>query len=292
MTLAQKVALAFIKTKFQLISAFSQKRAAQKAFDLFCTPMRRKQFKKIPAVFQKAEKLHFKEDGHTIRGYRWNKGGDKRVLIVHGFESRAYNFEHYISPLIRNNIEVLAFDAPAHGDSGSKKINALYYRNCLLRINQLYGKLDGIVAHSLGGLATALFVDVVDKGNYDRIALVAPATKSSSAVDSFFKVLQLPPTLRPHFEAIIQQLTQQPVSWFSVDRVLKHNKTANVLWIHDADDEVCPFADLAAIQAAAPPNIQFVITQGLGHKRIYKDNKVRKQIIDFMRWNDAESLTK
>ena len=30
------------------------------------------------------------------------------------------------------------------------------------------------------------------------------------------------------------------------------------------------------------PHIRFVITKGLGHRRIYRENKVSREVIDFM----------
>jgi hypothetical protein len=31
-----------------------------------------------------------------------------------------------------------------------------------------------------------------------------------------------------------------------------------------------------------PEHVQFIIPQGLGHRRIYRDNKVRQSIMDFL----------
>ena len=51
----------------------------------------------------------------------------KKFLILHGFESSAFNFDRYIKPMIKLGYEVVAMDAPAHGKSEGKTINLLDY---------------------------------------------------------------------------------------------------------------------------------------------------------------------
>ena len=62
---------------------------------------------------------------------------------------------------------------------------------------------------------------------------------------------------------------------------MKHIQ-AKVLWVQDEDDEITPMSDVLKVKAENYPNINFVITKGLGHRRIYRDNKVVKSIVDFL----------
>src|SRR6185503_17778745 len=123
MKLSQRFALSYIRTKFKLLSSISKKKAAVKAFELFCTPQKRNR-KPLPRIFEQAEKLQFKLEGIPIQGWRWNHGSERKLLILHGFESSVVNFDRYVKPFIKKGYEVLAFDAPAHGRSGGKKITA------------------------------------------------------------------------------------------------------------------------------------------------------------------------
>ena len=121
MNFKQRLALSYIRTKFRLLSFFSKKIAAEKAFDLFCTPQHRT-IKLPSAIFNKAEKLQFALEDIPIHGYRWNHNAAKTLLLIHGFQSSIVNFEQYIQPLVSKGYEVLAFDAPGHGSSGGKMI--------------------------------------------------------------------------------------------------------------------------------------------------------------------------
>lgn len=280
MKFSHRLALGYIRAKFKLLSSISKKKAAEKAFELFCSPQHRN-LKKPPKIFDEAEKLKLKVEGITVKGWRWNAPADRKVLIIHGFESSAVNFDRYIRPLIRKGYEVLAFDAPAHGRSGSKKINAPLYKKMLMEIHKKFGPVQSFMAHSFGGLAVSLALEEINHTTDYRLVLVAPATETVTAIDTFFKFLKLDPAVRPEFDKVIIKKGGVSPSWYSIRRAMKHIR-AEVLWLHDEDDDTTPLSDVLKVKAEKFPNIKFVITKGLGHRRIYRDNKVTKMIIDFL----------
>ena len=78
------------------------------------------------------------------------------MLILHGFESTAINFEGYVEPLIKKGYEVLAFDAPAHGHSSGKRITAIVYRDLVEYVDEHYGPVRSYLGHSFGGFVLSL----------------------------------------------------------------------------------------------------------------------------------------
>jgi pimeloyl-ACP methyl ester carboxylesterase len=280
MKLGQRIALNFIRAKFNLLSAISKKNAAEQAFKLFCTPPSRDK-KKLPAVFQEAEKLHFRFGEYDIAGYRWNKGGQRKVLILHGFESSVVNFFSYIHPLVKKGYEVLAFDAPAHGRSSGKRITAIIYRDLIKYVHEHYGPVQSYMGHSFGGFALSLALAEITHDESYRLVFIAPSSETSTAITNFLRVIGLDDKVRKEFENIITRVSGHPVSWFSVSRTLK-NIQAKILWMHDEDDQVTPLKDALKVKEQKYPNIQFVITKGLGHSRIYRDPEVGRTIVDFL----------
>ena len=281
MKLRQKLAVTYLRTKFKLLAAVSKNRAAARAFDLFCTPQSRT-LKELPAVFKEAEKLHFKFQNHSISGYRWNKGAGRKAMIIHGFESSVVNFDKYVGPLLSKGYEVLAFDAPAHGRSSGKKITAILYRDFIKFIHREYGPVQSFVAHSFGGLAVCMALAEIGHDPDFRVALIAPATETRTALDHFFHFIQLPDAeVRKKFEEIITRMSGHTVNWFSVSRTLKKIK-AKILWLHDKDDRITPLKDVLKVKEENYLNVQFVITKGFGHRRIYKEAKVGKAIVNFL----------
>src|SRR5688500_14149961 len=127
MKLIQRLALRYYKTKFRLWTAISKDKAAEKAFNLFCTPQSKNR-KKLPPIFSTGEVITLNVDGIMVRGWRFNSQGFRKLMIIHGFESSVINFDRYIKPFIKKGYEVLAVDAPAHGKSGGKKITAPLFK--------------------------------------------------------------------------------------------------------------------------------------------------------------------
>ena len=280
MKFSQRLALSYIRAKFKLLSSISKKKAAEKAFELFCTPQKRN-LKKIPPVFREAEKLQFSIDGITVKGWRWNHPAERKVLLIHGFESSVINFDSYVKPLVKKGYEVLAFDAPAHGRSGGKRITAPLYKQTIRAINIKYGPIHSYMAHSFGGLAISLALEEISHTSDYRLALIAPATETTSAINSFFEFLKLDAFLRREFDKIIIKKGGVTPAWYSISRALKHIR-ARVLWFHDEDDDTTPLSDVLQVKKKNYPNVEFVFTKGLGHRRIYRDNKVRKAILEFL----------
>jgi pimeloyl-ACP methyl ester carboxylesterase len=280
MKLKQKIAVGYVKMKFKVLSVFSTKKAAEEALDLFRTPQRRAK-KELSAIFHEAEKLEFDLENISIHGYRWNKGGAKRILIIHGFESSIVNFEQYIRPLIKKGYEVLAFDAPAHGRSGGKTISAPLFTKMITTVYETYGPIHSFIAHSFGGLALSLALENIHHDASYKVVLIAPATETKTAIDQFFDLLELKNEVRKEFDKLIAQLGGYPAEWYSVHRAVKNIK-AQILWLHDEDDLQTPINDALNVKKENLPHVTFIITKGLGHRRIYRDHKVMQQILDFL----------
>ena len=261
----------------------SPRKAAEMAFKIFCTPHAGKPPKKSPPVFHKAEKIFFESDGNVLRGFRWRSEhpNGKKILIVHGFRSYAYKFEKYVLAFKKEGFEVLAFDAPAHGNSDGKLINAYIYKNALLKAEALYGPFYGIMGHSLGGLAASLAFEQLPDPENRKLVLIAPA-ETERALQSFFSVIPLDEKIRVAFTHLINEITDKPVSYYSVGRAVKAIHSP-ILWVHDKQDTICPFEDVTPLLSLNLPHVNFLVTEHLGHNKVYKDNKVCTEIVHFFR---------
>jgi alpha-beta hydrolase superfamily lysophospholipase len=234
----------------------------------------------MPPIFQKSEPVNFRLNGRLVNGYRWNAPASRKFLILHGFESSAFNFDRYVRPMVRKGYEVVAMDAPAHGRSEGKTIAMPDYIRTIEETEKRFGPFDAYLAHSFGGLALSLFLEGRPDKKDAQVVLIAPATETTTAIDTFFRFLQLAPDIRAEFEALIRRRTGHGPDHFSIGRIadlLPHK----VLWVHDEEDDMTPLADVEPVRLKAPPNIRFLITRGLGHRRIYRDTKVSQEILAF-----------
>jgi hypothetical protein len=261
MKITQILAINYIRLKFQVLSLVSIRKTANAAFELFCTPLV-KPPRHIPSAFKAAEILNETLNGKNIKGYRWNKNQTEKVLILHGFSSAAYKFHRYVQPLVKKGYEVIAFDAPAHGGSDGKTLNALEYKAMVELVVNKYGPFNGYIAHSFGGLAVSLAMENIPHDASKMLKLQSKKTRAA-------------------FDDIILKKGGQPTAWFSINRAMQNIK-ASVLWIHDEDDNITPLKDALITKEQNYQNVRFVITQGLGHRQIYRDEKVKNIVFDFL----------
>ena len=278
----EKLTLHYLRAKFKVLSGISQKKAAKEAFKLFCTPFSM-QVKPPSLIFKEAGLINLHLNNNIIKGYRWNYPSQKKILLLHGFSSSATNFHHFVNPLIQKGYEVLAFDAPAHGVSEGTTINAVDYADMIKKIDELYGPVKNFIAHSFGGLAVCLALEDIKHDESTTVALIAPATETTSAVDHAFKLLQIKSSrVKKEFNDIIYSIYGKPTEWYSVKRALK-NIHAKVVWAHDRDDDTTPFSDVENVVSENLKNVEFKITTGLGHSRIYRDPQIVSLVIDFFK---------
>lgn len=276
----QGIIIKVFRARLQLLAAISKKRAGNEAFRVFCTPYFRMAYK--DDLFGNAERLSFRAGTANTVGYRWNKEGNKKLLIVHGFRSATVNFLHFVSPLIEKGYEIVTFDAPAHGLSEGKSLNAIEYKDFIAAVHRQFGPFDAFICHSFGGLAVSMNLAELPENSPIKTVLIAPAANSKQLIESFFKEMRIKsPLVQAYFYENIQRLSGKNIEWFSIARCAGNIK-GPVLWIHDKDDTVTPVQDAFDIQQTQPVNFRFLFTSNLGHRRIYRDKDVVAAIINFL----------
>ena len=73
--------------------------------------------------------------------------------------------------------------------------------------------------------------------------------------------------VRLAFDKLVRDKSGIPPEYFSIRRAMQ-NISANVLWMHDEQDDITPFHDVEKVKKAIHPNIKFIISNGLGHRKI------------------------
>ena len=277
---AQKIVIAFIRFKLALFAAFSTKKAGAYALKLFLTPVRNTP-KLIPPIFKEAEQIKMDLHPYQLVGYRWNHPQTKKAMILHGFSSTIMKFDHFVNPLIRQGYEVIAIDAPAHGKSSGKQLTVLDYKAMIQKTYEEYGPIDAFIAHSFGGLALSLFMKELPNHEKIKAAFIAPATETTTALKTFSNFLNIDEAIQKEMEQIILERSGIKASDFSISKAAPYIK-AQVLWIHDEDDNITPWADAKVIAQMQLPNFRFMLTKELGHRKIYRDNKVKKAVFEFL----------
>jgi pimeloyl-ACP methyl ester carboxylesterase len=281
---SERMYLRYLRTKFRTIGTLSPAIAGKLAFNLFCTPYPKYKKTKAPAIFHQAKKIQIKVSGDiTIKGYEWQatKPNGKTVLICHGYASYFYKFDQYVQPLLKQGFRVIGFDAPAHGQSEGKYINVIVYKDAIEHIIRVCGPIDHFMGHSLGGITLAMIAETISNPKEHKFVLIAPATKTTTTFESYFNMMHFSEAVREGFLNELGKQTNLPVSYFEADRAIEKYK-GEILWVHDQGDRVCPYQDLVNFKNNAPENIKFLITNGLGHNKVYKTPDIIDKIVAFL----------
>ncbi len=286
MNVQKNLAIRFIRTKLNGLSIISKRKAGEEAFRVFCTPLRKTfdaaEVERAHKLKTRGEQLEFEFNGKMIRGFRHNHPAANKVLLLHGFSSNCHNLDHYVNPLVDKGFEVLAFDAPAHGKSDGKTVNTLDYSGMIKKVVELYGPIKNFIAHSFGGLSVSLALESLPHDATTKVALMAPATETTTAIETAFRLVGLKnKKIKKSLYEIIMETSGKKASWFSIRRAM-HHISASILWIHDTDDDITPLADAMKVKEDGHSNIVFHITSGLGHRKIYHDSKVKNMITNFI----------
>jgi len=251
--------------------------AARWAHRLWLTPRGRPASTRDASGLARAERGWQTVAGRRIATYAWGAG--PCVLLVHGWSGRASQFAFLGSALASAGYRALAFDAPAHGESPGGRTNIYEIEQVMGALADAAGPLHGIVAHSFGGACTAL---AMRRGlQAARVVCLAPPTQLLWMLQSFSRLLELPPAVVARLEARLDRDAGGDYSRLLSADMNARFLAAPALVLHDEDDEDVPWQQ-GAMLARAWPGARFERTHGLGHRRIVRDPGVADRIVAFL----------
>jgi pimeloyl-ACP methyl ester carboxylesterase len=217
-----------------------------------------------------------------IQGFLWGTG--PTVMLVHGWGGYGLQLGDFVEPLLAAGYQVLAFDAPAHGQTVGVQTNGFELAQAITTVANYYTttftqSIEGIIAHSLGATSTTL---ALSKGlQANKIVYLGAICWLSNAVTVFAKRARI----NLEVEQLMRQLCGEKFGqdmWFryAVDQTAT-NLTMPITLFHDRRDRDVSFAESVAI-AQVWQGARLVETAGLGHRRILRDAAVIQQTVDFI----------
>jgi pimeloyl-ACP methyl ester carboxylesterase len=220
--------------------------------------------------------------GTDIAVYEWGPSGAEVVVLAHGWDGRASQFATVVRELVGDGYRVVAFDAPAHGDSPGRATYLLDWVHALQTVQERHGRFAAVVGHSFGGLAA--LVAVGSGVGADRVATVAAPADAEHLLLQFRTMLgfdaRTADELRRRFARRYFPGGDDPFATLSP---LRHPLPpgSRLLLVHDETDRVVPFTEAVRI-AAAHPEAQLVTTNGLGHTRILRSDPFLDAVQQFL----------
>lgn len=212
-----------------------------------------------------------------VRAWAWGQG--PTTLVVHGWGGRGAQFAALVAALVERGRRVVAFDAPAHGDSPGARATLDDFAQTVAAAAAWAGPLEAIVAHSFGAAATTI---ALGRGvEAARVAFVAPFFQLAASLQRFAAHARLDEPSRAAFLAALAAANRGHGVEVLDGTGLAPAQRAPLLVVHDRDDREVSHRD-GAVAAAAWPGARLVTTVGLGHTRILDDVHVVGLVRDFV----------
>jgi pimeloyl-ACP methyl ester carboxylesterase len=216
--------------------------------------------------------------------FRWDAGNAPSVrptiLLVHGWSSRAARLTAFVGPLRRAGFSVVAFDAPAHGDSSGLRLDISSYVAALRAVIERVGPVHGVIGHSFGARASLLLLSAAQLADVRAIALLAVPPDVSYMLAQFKLVLNLRKDVQHLLDRAFVARFGAPPDRHSPEHHA-HPIGVSTLLLHDSDDDVAPIAHACAL-ARQLPAAQLITTRGLNHCGLLTDRPAIDAITAFM----------
>ena len=269
----------YIKRSAKVLSFFSDKIAVQFAMKLFVTPVKfptpsrelnmEKKSKIFPLQLPKAKKDFVVYENGT---------GQKKALVIHGWNGRGTQLVSIIKELIDMDYTVISFDAPGHGKSSKNTSVMTEFMEAAFVLERQYKEFDLIIGHSLGAMTT---LNVLGRGFKAKKAVtIGSGDEIMNIIKDFVKAIGLKEKIAPKLKDAFEEKYNEKIENYTV-----HNQVEKIdipiFIIHDKNDLDVPYSASEEIHKHAK-NSKLLLTEKLGHRKILGDTNVIAQIKDFI----------
>jgi len=270
-----------IQFGFNTVGRVFPTKASKVALQLFRTPRLRARHKTIDEWIESAKVNDVQINGINIKTYEWGEG-ERTVLLAHGWESRGTALRAYIPSLLDGGFKIVAFDAPAHGDSDGKQTDLNSFGETVKFIIKQKKSIYGLIAHSFGGPASMYALARMNEDySIPKVVFVACPSAISVPVKRAIKTLKLPRSIADKFIKTLENIIGLPLENITIPHFAKTIQIDEMLIVHDIDDAIVPIGSALANHKAFTQS-RFFKTEGLGHSQILKDKQTIELITGFL----------
>jgi len=268
------LAFKFLVAKNTIMGTLFPKKTAESAKKLFLTP-RKFPVKSWEEALEKTGTRLTLNNG--LSAISWGNSR-RKILLVHGWESRATQMAGYAEDLVAAGFQVVALDGPAHGYSTGKQANPLMFARAVAQANSEIGPFEVIIGHSMGGSAVAIALSegVVTK----KVVLISSPSSIESLLKRFAKFIGLPGKSTQQFLRLIGEKVGRPANALDIAKLIQLNSSQGLI-IHDRDDIEVPYQDAKSIERNWQ-GARLISTQGYGHRAILRQEDVWHSIMGFV----------
>lgn len=202
----------------------------------------------------------------------------RKVLLVHGWAGRGTQLYQIADKVLENRMMVIGFDGPAHGLSSGKRTDMIEFLQTIDEINKKYGPFEAAVGHSFGAMT---LINAVAGGlPLEKLVIIGADNSIPEVFQLFIKKMKLKPVIGDKLVKLFEKKHRLRPDDLNSERKAEKIDIPTLV-IHDSDDKIVGVSSAVSIRQKLKYG-ELLITNGLGHHKIFKDNFVIQRIIDFI----------
>lgn len=220
--------------------------------------------------------------------YEWGSG-PRAVLLVHGWQGRSSQFAALVRELRFAGFRVIAFDAPAMGDSPGRRTHVGEFHAVIDELARREpGGLHAIVAHSAGVMPAVAAAS--ESRVTDRIVAIAPIVRFRYLNEAFAQRLGLGERARLWHEAwVTARMRRVGIDIYARYDLLARElpRELRITVVHDRDDRLSAIDESRRLAARYHGQVSLIETIGLGHSRILESDIALDAVLEVVEQSDA-----
>lgn len=272
--------LRLIGSILRLIGWFSPDLAARTLLFFFSITGRKAVHFREDRLLQETRRGRVESGGHRIRTYTWGES-ERRILLTHGWQSRGTALRYFVPILLSRGFQVVALDAPGHGESSGFRMVLPGYAEAIREVDRVLGPFEGAITHSFGGRALTYALGfLAHDWKLRRIVMLSAPMSLSGIFMEFFERLGIPEAIREATRRRGRHVLRRPIEESEIYN-LGSRLQADLLLIHDTQDEVVPLDEARRIHTSLPGS-RLHVTEGFGHYRQAKAPEIWLMAADFL----------
>jgi alpha-beta hydrolase superfamily lysophospholipase len=246
-----------------------------------CTLMEEKRTEMIHAAHPRHHVLHHFVPQHDVK--------NKKILIAHGWISRAAYMLRLINALHEQGYEVYAIDFPAHGEAKGLQLPWTDAVAILKETLNTYGPFHGVIGHSFGGSMVLNTLNIAGQltewrlnHKPKRVVLIASPTQMRGPMTSVAKKLKLNGHSYLHLRQLLQAQGKINLNLIRLNHFVSQDPNIPFLCIHGALDKTISLKESIRF-CRKYQNAELCILPDANHVSVLMDERVEHLVCDFLR---------
>ncbi len=264
----------------KILQSISSRLATLFAAKLFSTPLKFKIPERELMMRESAKNKLIRIDAIKKKVMVYTYGySKKKVLLVHGWSGRGTQLYQIADKILENKMMVVSFDAPAHGLSSGKNTTMIDFVKSIQQIDKEFGPFEAAIGHSFGGMS--LLNSISEGLKLNSLVIIGADNSIPEIIKSFVKKIELKPGIAGKLESYYNKKLGIKMEDHSSQKAAINVKIPTLV-IHDSEDRFVPVSSAISIRQ----NLKYgelLITNGLGHHKIFKDKQIIQRILEFIK---------